>query len=180
MLLLALLFFRPFVGLAQEQPPISRFSIDASAMGFSGASQSSAATIIGGSVGMTKRFALGYQQILVPDLNANYYLGIATYTLQLKTLLGQRISAALIFDASKFNVRFLGGAGVNRQQLSEPLNQKIAATLGGALEYSANNTLSVEIFSAQWIHAGIKGFEKDRFVVTPNTAAIASGLKLKF
>jgi hypothetical protein len=164
------------VSFAQDK----NFSIDASAMGFNGAGQTSSATIIGGAVSVTKRLAIGYEQILVPELNANYYLGTLNYTIPLNALLGQKISGSLVFDASKFNVRIIGGAGVNRQELNAPLNQRVATTLGGALEYSANKTLAVEIFSAQWIHAGVHGFDRDKLIITPNTSAIASGLKLRF
>lgn len=180
-LAVALCFLSTGPALAQDEALNSKnFSLEASAMGFSGAGQSSAATIYGGTVNITNRFALGYQQIVIPELNANYYLGTLNYTLPLNALLGSKISGALVFDASKFNVRFMGGAGVNRQELNAPLNQRIATTLGAAIEYSANKTLAIQVFSAQWLHAGIQKFENDRVVVTPNTSAIASGLKLRF
>jgi hypothetical protein len=165
---------------ADEATPTTHFSVSASALGFSGGGSSSAATIAGGSVALTKRIAVGYQQVIVPSLSANYYLGTVSYTMPLPSLLGKTLNSKLVFDSSKWSTTFFGGAGVLRQDLTGDMEQHIASTVGAGLNYTADGHITIQVISGQWIHAGVAGEAGNFFLVTPNTAAISSGLKLTF
>lgn len=175
------------VGVAVAQTPApapagttSHFSVSASALGFSGGGTSSAATIVGGTLALTQRVSLGYEQVIVPNLSANYYLGTVNYTMPLASLVGKTINSHLLLDSTKLSTTFFGGAGVLRQDLTGTQTQHVATTLGMGLNYTADNHITVQVISAQWLHAGVAGPAANVFIVTPDTAAISTGLKLTF
>lgn len=173
---LLLLFCFAMPGMTQTQ----HFAVDVSALGYSGGGQASAGTNVGGSVQITKRGAAGYEQIIVPNLNASYYFGQALYTAPLNALLGKKISKSFVFDPSVWSVQFSGGAGVLRQTLNGVMTQHLATEAGLALIYTANSHLGVQVVSGQWLHAGVAGAAGNQFIVTPNTAAISSALQITF
>jgi hypothetical protein len=158
----------------------THFSVSGSAVGFSGAGSASAATIAGGSVALTNRVALGYEQVIAPSVSATYYLGTVNYTMPIKALLGKSISSGLVFDTSKWSTTFFAGAGVMRQDLTGTMQQHVATTVGTGLNYTADSHITIQLISAQWLHGAVAGPGANLFVVTPNTAAISSGLKLTF
>lgn len=158
----------------------STFSVDVSALGYSGGGQTSAGTNVGGAVQITKHGAAGYEQIIVPNLSATYYIGRALYNVPVSTLVGKKISSSFVFNPAVWSVTFSGGAGVLRQTLNGVMAQHIATELGASLVYTANSHLGVEVISGQWLHAGVAGPAGNQFIVTPNTAAISSALKITF
>lgn len=158
----------------------SHFSVDASAVGFSGGAQTSAASIAGGWVALTKRVSIGYEQVNAPAISAAYYFGRAGYTVPLKAMLGKKISSSFVFDPSPWSVSFSGGIGVLRQTLSSVMQQHIATEAGASLLYTANGHIGVEVVSGQWLHSNLAGPAGNQFVFTPNSAAISTGLQITF
>jgi hypothetical protein len=72
-----------FAQLPDAPSAASRFSVSASAMGVSGSGSATASTIAGGEVNLTKSFAIGYEQVLIPSLDANYHFATVSYTMPL-------------------------------------------------------------------------------------------------
>jgi hypothetical protein len=189
--ILAFLFLAACPAFAQGGAPqpgssTSHFSVNASAMGFSGSTSASAATIAGGNVSITNRFALGYQQIAIPSESASFYLGEAQYTMPVCSLVGKKLCSKFVFNTSKWSVSFFAGAGVLRQTstTTDPATgistdtqiQRIAETAGVGLNYQADSHIMLQIVSGQWLHAGVQ----NQLVATPSTASIATGLKISF
>jgi hypothetical protein len=200
-LALAILLLAPLAVRAQGGPPAgcdtpgtSHFSVNGSAVGFVGANTSNPATIAGGSVALTCRFALGYEQVIVPALDASYYLGLVEYTMPLRALVGKKINSKFVFNSSAWTTTFFGGVGALRQTLtttstdpttglttsSSSTAQHIATTLGAGLNYVANNHVTIQVISAQWIHSPVAGPAANPIVVTPDTSTISTGLRISF
>lgn len=162
--------------------PSSHFQVSASAMGVSGSGSATASTIAGGEVNITQRFAIGYEQILIPSLDASYQLGMVSYTMPLT--FGKRVNAALVFDRSKWQYRFFGGLGVLRQSLvknpdGSPV-QHLASELGIGLNYVAGEHVTINAISGRWLHASIAGPLNNQFLFSPDQAAVSSGLGFRF
>jgi hypothetical protein len=171
-----------FAQLPDAPSAASRFSVSASAMGVSGSGSATASTIAGGEVNLTKSFAIGYEQVLIPSLDANYHFATVSYTMPLT--FGQKINATLVFDRSKWQYRFFGGVGVLRQSLIVNADgvpvQHIATELGAGLNYLAGDHVVINAISGRWLRAGIAGPLHDQFIVTPDQMAWSSGLGFKF
>lgn len=158
----------------------SHFSVDVSALGLSAGGTASAGTNVGGAVQITKRVSAGYEQVIVPNLSATYYIGQAMYTVPLSALVGKKINKSFAFDSSVWSVKFSAGAGVLRQTLNGVMTQHVASEAGAGLVYTANSHVGVEVISGQWLHAGVAGPAGNQFIITPNSASISSALQITF
>lgn len=173
---------------AQGSPPssggVSHFSVTASALGTQGAGSATAAAIAGGSVNLTKRVALCYQQIQMPSYNASFYLGEGCYTLPITSLFGKKISSHFTFNTANWSVTFFGGAGILRQTAVSGTTttqaQHIAETAGMGLNYTANNHITIQVVSGQWLHGGLQGMPPNQFVTVPDLASVSTGLRITF
>lgn len=104
-------------------------------------------------------------------------MGLVEYTMPLKTLVGKTISSKFTFDPTKYSVTFFGGAGLIRQTSTAGVQlQEIAETVGMGLNYTADNHITVQIISGQWLHHT----GSNLFLVTPDAASLQSGLKISF
>lgn len=160
---------------------VQHFAVSASAMGVTGSGSATASTIAGGEVNITKRFAIGYEQILIPSLDANYHFGTVSYTMPMT--FGKKLNDQLVFDRTKWQYRFFGGVGVLRQSVLNPDGtpvQHIATELGIGLNYLAGDHVVINAVSARWLHAAIAGPLNNQFIVTPDQAAVSSGIGFKF
>lgn len=177
--LLLLAFALPMLA-QSDVPAASHFSISASASGFIGGQQSNPSTIVEGSVNLSRRLSIGYDQVLIPNLNANYHFGLLRYDMPLASVIGKKLNSQMVFDTSKWGVGFIGGAGVLRQDITAIKQQHIASEVGAGLNYNANGHVTVDVVSFRWLHAGVQGPLNNQFVTTSNDFAAASGLTVKF
>lgn len=172
-----LLFAAPAMaqgGSPQSTNAIQHFSVSATAVPWAG-TQTSPGVVEGGSVGLTQRVSLGFQHISLAP--ATYDIGLAEYTAPVKVLLGKKISAKLTFDPSKYSVTFFAGAGLIRQTAPDGTQlQEVSETAGAGLNYCADSHVCVEIISGQWLHHGGSNI----FLITPDAAALQTGLKINF
>jgi hypothetical protein len=179
-----LVFVLSCVGFTQTASSfaISQFSIDASAISFSGAGGTSAATIAGARIAITDRVSLGEQTIILPDLSANYILGTADYTMPLNNILGKSLSSKLKFDARAWLVTLGAGAGIVKQTLEGTTHQRIAVTVPLFLSYRANDKVSFRVVGIQWVNGGVAGAGPNRIFANPttNNLTASTGLSLTF
>lgn len=152
---------------------VAHFTLSGSAVAFKGTSSTLAASIGQASFQMTKRLAIGYEQVTVPTL-ASFDLGVVSYTLPLNALAGKKLSSHFTFDPTQIGVTFQGGIGKVLQ--ADQGVSRIAETVGVYISYPLANHLSLNIIGGQWLHGGVQ----NGFIVTPSTAAISSGLSISF
>jgi hypothetical protein len=151
------------------------FTLSGSAVGWMGASSSAPASIAGVSFHLTPRVSLSYEQLTVPTI-ASFDMGYVRYSLPLSSLIGKKITSHFVFDASKVGVSFKAGGG---KVLQSALNVSRIAEAGGiSLSYPLANHIDVQVIGVTYYHGGISG--TNGLVITPSTAAIASGLAVHF
>jgi hypothetical protein len=170
---------------AQAPSPLSNFSVAGSAVGFSGANGTQAAALIGGWFQTTQRFSVGYLNLAVPSISANYNFGMGQYSLPLSSLLGKTLSGKLLFDASAIGVSFQAGLG-KVLQTTTPIGatasvntSRFAEIFGGQVTFPVTSSLSFNVVQVYWVHGGIAGTSGG--IITPavsNFPTIAMGLNL--
>ncbi len=178
-LLVVILVILPAFAQDDATTVTNHFAFEASAMGFTGAG-TSAATLLGGSVNLTRRFDIGYEQVIVPDIHATYYMGTVGYTIPLSAMLSKKLENQMVFNYNKWALRPFAGVGVLRQDLTGVMEQHIATALGIGLHYVADRHVGITVAQFQWLHSPVLGPGRDVFVTYPNVASIAAGLQLAF
>jgi hypothetical protein len=147
------------------QSALSNFSVQGSAIGFTGApGGTQAAVLAGAEYQLTTRVQLGYWNLSVPSL-ANYNFGEAGYGLPLSSLLGKTLSSKLTFDASSVGVIFQGGIGKVNQTIGTVSTDRVAEIVGATVSFPITASLTFNAVQAYWVHGGING--TSGFVVTP-------------
>jgi hypothetical protein len=153
---------------------VAHFSLTANATGFLGGSGGSQpATIEGAWMNISRRVSLGYLNLTIPTL-ATFHFGAGQYQAPLSSLLGKKITAHLLFDASKVSVGFQGGVG---KLVQGTMNvSHIAEIAGVCLNYPVSSSLSMQLVCGYAVHGGVKGF--NGFVSNATQAAVAAGISI--
>jgi hypothetical protein len=181
--IISLFFSLPAYG--QAPSSLSNFSVSGSAVGFSGAGGTQAAALVGGWFQTTQRVSVGYLNLAVPAISANYNFGMGQYSLPLSSLLGKTISGKLLFDASAIGVSFQAGLG-KVLQTTTPIGatssvntSRFAEIFGGQVNLPMTSSLSFNVIQVYWVHGGIAGTSGG--IISPavsNFPTIAMGLNL--
>lgn len=165
----ALLAAISLAGIARAQSALSNFNVTGSAIGFSGASGTQAASLAGANYNVTSRVVAGYWNLNIPAL-ATYNFGEAGYALPLSSIIGKTLSSKLNFDASAVEVE--GNAGIGKVTSGTPVESHIAEIIGGSVTFPITANLSFNAVQLYYVHGGIAG--SSGLIVTPSVSNFGS------